>query len=80
MLVLGIDPGTATTGYGVVREGEQGPEAVAYGIIQTPAGVPMPERLLTIYREEPLRQLLLSTNPIPARWRSCFFSGTSARP
>lgn len=51
MLVLGIDPGTATTGYGLVRGQDHGPVLVAYGTIQTPAGAPMPERLLSLHRE-----------------------------
>ncbi len=51
MLVLGIDPGTATTGYGFVRDVDDGPVAVAYGVILTPAGAEMPQRLLTIFRE-----------------------------
>ncbi len=52
MLILGIDPGTATTGYGLVDEDASGaPRLMDYGVIQTAAGVPMPIRLLTIYRE-----------------------------
>lgn len=50
MLVLGIDPGTATTGYGFVREHPNGAlEAVAYGVIRTPAKKPMPDRLKMLY-------------------------------
>ncbi len=52
MLILGIDPGTATTGYGLVDEDASGaPGLMDYGVIQTAAGVPMPIRLLTIYRQ-----------------------------
>lgn len=52
MLVLGIDPGTATTGYGVVRELANGDlEAVSYGVITTPAHTPMPDRLHQLYTE-----------------------------
>jgi crossover junction endodeoxyribonuclease RuvC len=53
MLVIGIDPGTATTGYGLVREREADStlECVAYGVVTTPAGVPLPKRLQTIHRE-----------------------------
>ena len=61
MLVLGIDPGTATTGYGFVRDVDDGPVAVAYGVILTPAGAAMPLRLLTIYRE--LKQLIALHRP-----------------
>ena len=46
MLVIGIDPGTALTGYGLVREDEAGQlVAVAYGVVETPAKAPMPQRL-----------------------------------
>jgi len=49
-LVLGIDPGTATTGYGLVRDRENGSlEAVEYGTIQTPANTPAHKRLSTLY-------------------------------
>lgn len=51
MLILGIDPGTATTGYGVVRSEGGQTSAIAYGaIITTPKESPS-ERLLSIYNE-----------------------------
>lgn len=50
MLVIGIDPGTATTGYGFIREPDNGDlELVDYGVIETPADSPMPERLMQLY-------------------------------
>lgn len=50
MITLGIDPGTATVGYGVVKEHTDGTlEAIAYGVITTPPSMPMPERLKMIY-------------------------------
>lgn len=52
MLSLGIDPGTAIIGYGLVRELQDGSlQAVHYGVIRTSPDIPMPERLLTIYAE-----------------------------
>lgn len=51
MRVIGIDPGTATTGYGVVEEQAGRELLVAYGVISTPSGMDMPLRLLTIHRE-----------------------------
>lgn len=71
MLVLGIDPGTATTGYGLVRETETGPALVAYGTIQTPAGAPMPDRLRTIYQE--LKELVALHGPDTAAVEKLFF-------
>ena len=50
MLVLGIDPGTAITGYGLVREDDEGLTLIGCGVITTPADRPLPQRLQTIYR------------------------------
>lgn len=52
MLVLGIDPGTATTGYGLVHEHDDGTlEAVVYGVFSTKAHTPMTERLLDLHSQ-----------------------------
>ena len=51
MRALGIDPGIAITGYGVVEETGGDLRALAYGVIRTPAGQPLPQRLRTIYQE-----------------------------
>lgn len=48
MIILGIDPGTARLGYGlVVDEGE--PRALAFGVVETPAGQAMPQRLAYLF-------------------------------
>ena len=50
MLVLGIDPGTATTGYGIVRSERAGlATLVECGVIRTKARDPLPRRLREIY-------------------------------
>jgi crossover junction endodeoxyribonuclease RuvC len=49
MVVLGIDPGTANTGYGVVRSSGSRLQAVATGVIATRAGVPLERRLAEIH-------------------------------
>ena len=52
MLVIGIDPGTATTGFGLVRENENGNlESVDYGVIETSSKLPISERLTVIYHK-----------------------------
>jgi crossover junction endodeoxyribonuclease RuvC len=50
VLVLGIDPGTAITGYGLVHEDDEGLALIRCGVITTPADQPLPQRLQTIYR------------------------------
>jgi crossover junction endodeoxyribonuclease RuvC len=49
MRVLGLDPGTATTGWGVVEGDGDALRLVEYDAIITPADRPMPERLRLIY-------------------------------
>ncbi len=50
MIVLGIDPGTATTGYGIVKDSPNGRLIkVCYGIIRTDANMPYPFRLKEVY-------------------------------
>lgn len=59
MIILGIDPGTATTGYGVIkvpddiigRQFDYGIELITYGNINTPKDRLMQDRLWQIYRE-----------------------------
>ena len=50
MIVLGVDPGTATTGYGVVRSDRPGQAAlVECGVIRTRARDPLAARLREIF-------------------------------
>jgi crossover junction endodeoxyribonuclease RuvC len=52
VLVLGLDPGIAITGYGLVEESPSGDlTCIEYGTVTTPAGQPMPSRLLSIDAE-----------------------------
>ena len=50
MLVLGIDPGMAIMGYGLVRDDADSLQAVDYGVLTTPANSPVGERLSTLHR------------------------------
>ena len=72
MLVLGIDPGTAITGYGLVREDEAGLTLVDYGVITTAAGRPLPERLQVIYQG--LADVAREHQPQQAAVEELFFS------
>ncbi len=72
MLALGVDPGTATVGYGFVHETPDGAlEAVAYGAIITPPSLPMPERLNMIYTQ--LSDLIAQFQPERAAVEAMFF-------
>jgi crossover junction endodeoxyribonuclease RuvC len=56
MIVLGIDPGLANTGYGVVMRDGGRLTALDGGVIETPAGLPIERRLTTIAAR--MRELL----------------------
>lgn len=71
MRVLGIDPGTATTGYGLVEERESGLAALTYGVITTPSRTPLPLRLQTIYRK--LASLIAEWRPDAAAVEELYF-------
>ena len=72
MRILGIDPGTATTGYGVVDEGPDGnPVCVAYGVISTPADQTLETRLVGIYHQ--LNEIIALHSPDCAAVEKLFF-------
>jgi crossover junction endodeoxyribonuclease RuvC len=73
MLVVGIDPGTATTGYGFLSQQADGSlQAVDYGVILTPAGMPMEQRLLMLYQK--LKELFLLHRPESGAVEKLFFA------
>lgn len=71
-IILGIDPGIADTGYGFIRVKGGNLECLDYGSIKTPAGQPLPERLLSLYLE--LRLLLEKYRPQLAAVEQLFFN------
>jgi crossover junction endodeoxyribonuclease RuvC len=72
MKVIGIDPGTAITGFGLVQEEEDGSlKVIDFGAIQTPPGIAMPERLLSLY--ERLKEILLLHRPESGAVEKLFF-------
>ncbi len=72
-LALGIDPGTATIGYGVVRELNDGSlVAVDYGVIKTYPKHDMPDRLNTIFTE--LTEIIHRHKPDRSAVEELFFA------
>ena len=49
MIVLGIDPGTAALGYGIVERNGGGLRAVDFGVLKTTPELSLPERLLAVH-------------------------------
>lgn len=72
MVILGIDPGLATLGYGVI-EAEGGKyRLIQYGTVNTPAGQPMPARLKAVYQG--VSQLMDIYQPDEVAFEELFFS------
>ena len=72
MLVLGIDPGTAITGYGLVTESPAGQlGTVGYGIIQTPKEQNPGERLQIIFQK--LKEIINLHHPESGSVEKLFF-------
>jgi len=71
-LVLGIDPGTAITGYGLVRGEGEALVLVEYGTVTTPAGEPLAARLVMLYRG--LLELITQHRPDAVAVEELFFA------
>lgn len=72
MIILGIDPGTAITGYGVISQQGNHIKKVCFGAIRTGSQLPMAKRLSLIYDE--LRQLICEYQPDVVAIEELFFN------
>jgi crossover junction endodeoxyribonuclease RuvC len=61
MIILGIDPGLASTGFGAIRCDKATPSIIKCGYIKTSAKAPVSNRLFQIYSD--INQLIRSINP-----------------
>lgn len=75
MLILGIDPGTATTGYGLVNLSDNGNEVIKWGLIETDKGLLKEKRLEFIF-EETLK-LINTHKPDVFVFEKVFFSNNA---
>ncbi len=72
MIVLGLDPGTATTGFGVVRYEEGKLYPLDSGVLLTRPDMTMPSRLLSIYND--VNTLIEKYQPDTAATERLFFN------
>ena len=72
MIILGIDPGLATIGWGVVKFDGVRFQALGYGSILTPAGLQTEERLAQIY--EGMNQIIEKYKPDEMAVEELFFN------
>ena len=72
MIVLGIDPGYALMGWGVVEANGSHMKLLGYGCIETKAGTPMQHRLRTL--QLGIRDLTLMYRPDEVAFEELFFA------
>ena len=72
MVILGIDPGVATIGFGIIRAERGKNTLIQYGVITTPPGIPLSERLVQIYND--MEQLIDTFKPDEMAVEELFFS------
>ena len=72
MIVLGIDPGVATIGFGVIRAERQKNTLIQYGVITTPPGIPLSNRLLQISND--MEELIRTFHPDEMAVEELFFN------
>ena len=73
MIILGIDPGIATLGYGVIEKDDRGNcRAITYGVVKTPKEEGLPVRLAML--EEGIKKILDTYHPDEVAMEELFFS------
>jgi crossover junction endodeoxyribonuclease RuvC len=72
VIILGIDPGTAALGYGIVERQRDRLRAVDYGCVETTPDVPLGERLLAIHAA--LQELIATHEPAVVAVERIYFS------
>ena len=72
MVILGIDPGYATVGYGVIEYNGRGFRTLDYGAVTSPPGVPFQRRLEMIY--EGVNELIGRFKPDAVSVEELFFN------
>jgi crossover junction endodeoxyribonuclease RuvC len=72
MIILGIDPGVATIGFGVIDANRQKNTLIQYGTITTPPGIPLSNRLLQISND--MEELIRTFHPDEMAVEELFFT------
>lgn len=72
MIIMGIDPGVAATGYGVLEAQNNNLSLIAYGCIKTKSDCPFPQRLSIIYNE--LKHIINKYHPYKIAIETIYFA------
>ena len=72
MIILGIDPGVATIGFGVLSAERGKNRLIQYGVITTPPGIPLSSRLFQISND--MEELIHTFHPDEMAVEELFFT------
>lgn len=72
MLIIGIDPGIARTGWGIIEAQKSNYKAQSFGCIETQSSAPLPERLNTLFNK--LQQIIIQEKPQILAIEELFFN------
>ena len=72
MVILGIDPGVATVGFGIISESGGTPKLHRYGVITTPSGMRLALRLTQIHSD--VSELIATFRPDAIAVEELFFN------
>jgi crossover junction endodeoxyribonuclease RuvC len=75
MRIVGIDPGLAIVGWGVIEAGHGRLALVDYGTVTTPAGMPMPQRLQIVH--DGVRLIVEKFKPDAVAFEELFFTNNA---
>lgn len=75
MIILGIDPGTATTGFGIIKKSADKLSTLDYGVITTSEKLPMEARLEIIFDD--LNEIIKKNKPDEIAVEKLFFATNS---
>ena len=72
MVILGVDPGFAIVGFGLIRADRGSQKLLRFGAVTTPAGLPLPTRLLQISND--MAELFATLRPDAMAIEELFFN------
>lgn len=75
MIILGIDPGFAITGYGVIRYEKNKLQLLEYGVVSTKKEMPFTQRLMAI--DSKIRELCVTYKPDCCAIEELFFNNNA---
>ena len=71
MIILGVDPGTICTGYGIIKQASSEISIITHGVIKPPVFKPLSKKLETIY--DGLNKIIQQFNPDEFAIETAFF-------